>query len=396
MQESVELIRARVVQYYGVPREQVAVVVAPYRICPLGAHIDHQRGRVTAMALDRGVLLAFAPSDAPVVRVRSLDFPGEIAVHLADDVPPRQGDWGDYVRGAARVVRDEWPGQRGFVGITAGRVAEGGLSSSAAVCVAYLLALQQVNQIQVTAVKNIELAQQIENRYLGLQIGILDPSAILLSRANALTVIDCDNVAYELIERPAGTRCFDILIASSGLRKSLVQTDYNRRVEECAAAARQLLAAAGRPQALPHLRRVTVEEYQQYGRCLKGAAARRAAHFFSEMQRVACGAEAWSQGDLNAFGQLISESGASSIHNYQCGAPPLIDLYHILVKAPGVLGARFSGAGFRGCCLALVDSDHAEQAVRYVSDCYTRQHADLAREAWTMLCQPADGARVEV
>ncbi|MBN1442623.1 MAG: hypothetical protein JXA90_07940, partial [Planctomycetes bacterium] len=118
----------------------VRVVFSPYRICPLGAHIDHQLGAVTAMAIDRGVVLAYAPLPSREVRLSSLDFPGEVSFSL-DDVPDRQpDDWGNFPRGAVRALAAKYTVRRGIAGVTAGRLGEGGLSSSAAAGVAYLLA----------------------------------------------------------------------------------------------------------------------------------------------------------------------------------------------------------------------------------------------------------------
>lgn len=388
-----EQLRDRMTQWYGVRSEQVKIVFSPYRICPLGAHIDHQLGTVTAMALDHGVWLAFVPRDAPEVNMRSLDFEGEVHVRFDDVAPPRVADWGNYVRGAILALRRDFGVSEGLVGITAGRVAEGGLSSSAAVGVAYLLALQDVNQLTVTPEQNIALVQRIENHYLGLHIGILDQSAILLSRRNALTVIDCADVTHSLIQWPTSPLPFGILIVFSGLRQSLVGTDYNQRVTECTEAARQLLRAAGRPEDPPRLGSVTPPEYQAHAARLSGPPARRAQHFFSEMERVRRGVAVWNQGDVQTFGKLVTESGASSIHHYECGSPPLIDLYHALIETPGVYGARFSGAGFRGCCLGLIDPARAEEIAARVLRVYARRHPALASSAWSMVCHTDDGAR---
>ena len=99
------------------------------------------------------------------------------------------------------------------------------------------------------------------------------------------------------------------------------------------------------------------------------------------------------KGDLREFGRLITTSGESSIRNYECGAPPLIELYKLLVDTRGVYGARFSGAGFRGCCLALVEPDKADGAAALVRDAYARRYPDLANSAGMMRCQLGDGAR---
>jgi galacturonokinase len=378
----------------GADAAQVRTVFAPYRVCPLGAHIDHQLGRVTAMALDRGVLLAYAPLDQPQARMQSLDFPGETVLRFDDVPPPRPGDWGNYLRGAVCALRERYALRRGLIGLAAGSVSEGGLSSSAAVGVAYLLALEDVNALDVAPIDNVLLDQHIENAYLGLRNGVLDQSAILFSRKDCLTVIDCASLEHAIAPRPKAMPPFEVLIAFSGLRQPLGGTDYNRRVAECAEAAAALLAAAGRPGDEPVLRRLGAEEYAAFRHVLHGAPARRAAHFFSEMERVARGVEAWRRGDLAAFGRLVTDSGRSSIELYECGAPPLVELYRLLVETEGVYGARFSGAGFRGCCLALVEPSRAEAAARHVREAYAARFPDLAGRAGTMICRSDDGARI--
>jgi len=391
---TIKNLKAEVVKRYGADPARVRVVLSPYRICPLGAHVDHQLGQVTAMALDQGVALAYAPAEESRVRLASLDFAGEVEFSL-EEVPPRQeGDWGNYARGAVNALQARYPLVTGIVGVTAGRLGEGGLSSSAAVGVAYLLALEQVNGLEVSKEENIALDQAIENGYLGLRNGILDQSAILLSRRGHLTHIDCRTTRHELIPQAASMPPFVILVAFSGLKQALVSTDYNRRVEECAAAAKALLAAAGREEEKPLLGHLTATEYRAHRQGLSGALARRAAHFFSEVERVARGVEVWRGGDLERFGELMTASGESSIRNYECGCEPLIDLYHILIQTEGVHGARFSGAGFRGCCVALADPEAAAQAGAEVRRAYAQRHPGLAAEAPVLVCAAADGARI--
>ena len=391
-QEQIETLRHSVVARHGVALEQVRVVRSPYRICPLGAHIDHQLGPVTAMAIDQSVLLAYAPSDSPCVRLGSFDFPGAVEFTL-NDVPGRLvDDWGNYPRGAARALQERYQLRRGIVGMTSGSLHGGGVSSSAAVGVAFLLAFEDVNDLQVSPEENIAFDQALENGYLGLRNGILDQGAILLARRNHLTRIDCASGHHENIPQPAALPPFKILLAFSGLRKALVGTDYNRRVEECADAARTLLAAVQRSGGAAVLGAVRPEEYEANKHLLEGGLARRAAHFFSEVDRVGRGIAAWQAGDLPAFGELMTASGASSINNYECGSPPLIDLYHVLVGTEGVYGARFSGAGFRGCCVALVRPKSAENAAERVGEAYRRRHPELAAEASVILCDSADCA----
>ena len=200
------------------------------------------------------------------------------------------------------------------------------------------------------------LDQAIENGYLGLRNGILDQSAILYSHRDHLTSIDCTTGQHSLIPKPESLS-FSILIAFSGIQTALVSTGYNSRVEECAEAAATLLHACQRPDVPQVLGNVSPEEYAMHRRLLEGAPAKRAEHFFTESERVWKGEEAWRSGELARFGELMTESGRSSIENYECGSEPLIDLYEILIRTPGVYGARFSGGGFRGCCVALLEEE---------------------------------------
>jgi galactokinase len=251
-----------------------------------------------------------------------------------------------------------------------------------------------VNGLVASPEENIELDRQIENDYLGLRIGILDQAAILLSRRGYLTRIDCATSQYERIAASPSMPRFRLLLVFSGVEKALVGTDYNRRVDECATAARSLLEAAGCVAEPAVLARVSAADYAAHKRALVGAPARRAAHFFSEVERVDQGIEAWKRGDLVEFGALMTASGSSSIHNYECGSPPLIDLYQILAETDGVFGARFSGAGFRGGCVALVDPNRGAGIAMEVLARYHALHPGLKGAATSVLCDPDDGARI--
>lgn len=391
LSEIAKSMREDLVAEFHVPKEQVHIIRAPYRICPLGAHVDHQGGSVTAMAIDRGVLLAYAPVAGPEVTMISREFPGRVAFSL-DQVPPKiTGDWGNFPRGAVHALQKRFELKNGIVAISSGRLDGGGLSSSAAFGLACLQALEDVNQIRVSASENIQFHSDIENEYLGLRIGILDQSAILLSRARQLTQIDCATMEYERYPGASVAPAFRILIAFSGVKQALTATGYNQRVDECRSAARILLEASGRRDILPVLGNVSRGEYERYRHHLSNESGRRAEHFFSEQDRVHRGIQAWCHGDLATFGQLMTESGWSSIRNYECGAPPLIELFEILLDTPGVLGTRFSGAGFRGCCVAFVHDELAEEACQTVMDRYSRARPELARDAQGFLCDSSNG-----
>ena len=399
-------LKAQMTARYGSPPEQVRLVWSPYRICPLGAHIDHQLGRVMALAIDQGVWLAYVPSGSETVRLSSLVFPDEVSFSLRQSPPKQAGDWGNYARGAALALRNRFAVTQGIHGVTYGRLSGTGLSSSASIGIAYLLALEAVNHLNLCRLDNVQLDQAIENGYLGLNNGILDQSTILFSRKDHLTVIDCravaectpaqlqtaPDLAIRSLPLPASMPHFAILIAFSGRTAALVSTAYNQRVQECMEAAATLLRAAGRDDCSSLLGHVSPAEYAAHRHRLTGPPARRAAHFFTEMQRVEQGIDAWQRGDLITLGRQMIESGWSSTRNYECGSEPLIDLFRIVIDTDGVYGARFSGAGFRGCCIALVNPERATEAIARIQAAYAACQPQLAPNASFSLCASSDGA----
>lgn len=422
-------IREKVVEFYGGDREQVRFVASPYRICPLGAHIDHQGGTVSSMTINRGILLGFVPSTDSQVLLRSGQFKGEVRFRTDDVQLPvvtnyarhpndakdqtrsqEESNWGNYARGALYALQKSgYALTKGIFGVICG--SDGldcsGLSSSAAVGVAYLLAFENANSLHVSPTENIEYDRLIENEYLGLRNGILDQSAILLSSHGCLTYMNCKTKEYRLIQSPSthskhksnNQNGYKILLAFSGLKLALTTNPgYNRRVAECQEAASFLLQAGGYEEVEPILSNVELAVYETYKGQLQPSLAKRAAHYFSENRRVRKGLEAWASGNMQEFGKLVSESGLSSIQNYECGCEPLIQLYEILMRAPGVYGARFSGAGFRGCCVAIVDADRAQEAAAYVKTEYSKLQPLLASQMdpkrAVIICDTGDCARV--
>ena len=258
---------------------------------------------------------------------------------------------------------------------------------------AYLLALEEVNRIRVTDEQNIRLDQAIENGYLGLNNGIMDQAAILRSRKDHLSVIDCKTGQCGRLPKAEHSAPFTWLLVFSGIREQLMLTQFNTRVAECVEAARMMLDAIGRKDVDPRLGNVQQPEYEMLRETLPPHLRSRADHFFTERTRVHAGAAAWQVGDIEQLGRLISESGASSIENYESGSPALIDLYEILADTPGVFGTRFSGAGFRGCCIALVDPAQVDAISEHVLERYTAKQGGPAKHAEVIRVETDNGAR---
>ena len=392
----VDRLSAEAAAFAGVPTREVRVVRSPYRICPLGAHVDHQLGRVTGMAIDRCILLAFTPTDDGTVRLASRDFEGLTEFALASAAETSLEEWCRYSAGAVLALQSAGiPIETGIAGVIEGELPIGGLSSSAAVSIAYLLALEAVNGAAVSPEENIRLEQYIENEHVGLNNGILDQSTILLSERDRLLVIDCADETWELVSAPEDAPDFGIVVAYSGVSAALTSTGYNQRVAECREAATRLLEIAGLCSPTePRLRHVPPEVFEAYGGKLPDDLRRRARHYFTENARVLAGREAWVRGDIVGFGELINESGRSSVEDYECGGPELVTLYEVLRRIEGVYGARFSGGGFRGSCIGLYRLGAEEGIGAAVDQAFPAAHPHIADTYEVHVCRSDDGANL--
>ncbi|MBQ3477295.1 MAG: GHMP kinase [Clostridia bacterium] len=378
-------------------RDPDGVAFCPYRISPLGAHIDHQYGKINGLALDKGIHIAFSPKRNGVVELKSLNFPKRAQFHVNGIPEQKVGDWADHMRGAAKMLGEKYPLRTGLSAVIEGTLPVGGLSSSAAVIIAFLTALAQVNGIALGEWETIMMAKAAENRYVGVNCGKLDQSCEVLCRKDQLLYMDCRDDSYELIPMNPAMKPFRIAVLFSGLERSLATSAYNLRQDECKAAAYSLLAWAGMEYGKfgdTRLRDVPVEVFETYKDRLPGSFLKRATHYFTEIARAEAGAEAWRRGDLDAYGQLVFESGRSSVENYECGCPELITMYDIMTVTDGIYGGRFSGAGFKGCCMALIDPDKAEDVQRTVTEKYLRAYPHLEGKYSFHLCDSADGVQL--
>lgn len=364
----------------------------PHRVCPLGAHVDHQHGLITGFALDKGITFHYEPSKE--VCLESLTFPGRMTFPI-HRVPPRQGNWGDYLRGAVRALWARYELKNGITGIFEGSLPVGGLSSSAALIISFLRALCRVNGLNISPQELIHAAFEAETEYVGVQVGILDQSCTVYSRKGRLLFLDTQDESYELIPSPANLPPFEIAVFFSGIERSLTSSAFNVRVDELKAAAYALKGWSGMEYgdfSETRLRDVPVEVYERYRDRLPENWRKRAEHFYSELRRVQEGVKAWRAGDLGAFGALVFASGASSIHLYETGSDELKRIYELMLQTPGVYGGRFSGAGFKGCCMALVDPTQKEEITGRITAGYLKTFPHLQSKFSIHFCQTADGA----
>lgn len=167
-------------------------IFSPYRVCPLGAHVDHQHGLVTGFAIDKGVDLWFNPSNDGHVHLESRTFDGTIDFDVTQASLMKQHNWGDYARGAKYALRKRFNLKYGIEGIIQGSLPVGGLSSSAAVLIAYVMALAKANGIELEPFEIVKTASEAEREYIRLSNGLLDQACIVLGKKDGLLFLDCD------------------------------------------------------------------------------------------------------------------------------------------------------------------------------------------------------------
>ncbi len=371
-------------------------IFSPYRVCPLGAHVDHQHGLVTGFAIDKGVDLWFNVREDGMVKLSSKTFDGDVEFEIDKASQIKEKHWGDYARGAKYALRKRFELKKGIEGVIQGSLPVGGLSSSAAVLIAYVMAFAKANDIELKPFEVVKIASEAEREYIGLNNGLLDQACIALGKKDGLLFLDCDSNEYRIIKRNPEMPEFEIGIFFSGLTRSLVNSDYNLRVFECKTAAWNMLAykeAPLKPFDKTFLREVPKTTFDETRDMMPSRFARRAEHFYSEYRRVRQGVTAWETGNLQLFGKLSFDSCESSIHNYECGSPELIAIYKAMRGLEGVFGGRFSGAGFKGAVIALVDPKHKDEIEKTVTENYLAEFPEYEKSFKVFWVKPDDGAR---
>lgn len=372
------------------------VAFCPYRVCPIGAHSDHNLGKITGLAIDKGIHIAYSPKHNGVVELASLQFEKRAQWHVNSVPEMKENDWADYLRGATIALGQRVPLRVGLSGVIEGTLPIGGLSSSAAVIISFLSALCAVNGVRLTEQEMILTALAAENNYVGVSCGKLDQSCEVYAKKNHLLYLDTRDDSYELIPTNPAMKPYKIAIFFSGIERTLAGSKFNMRVDEARSAAYALKAYAGMEYGKFHesnLRDVPREVFETYRDRLPKEWAKRASHWYTEFERVEKGAEAWRRGDIDTYGRLSFESGRSSIYDWETGSEELKKLYEIMTVTDGIYGGRFSGAGFKGCCMALIDPAYEEQIVSQVTAAYLKAFPALTGKYSAYVCESADGVK---
>lgn len=362
------------------------IVRAPGRVNLIGEHTDYNDGFVLPIAIDQDVRFAVtARHEDRAVHLHSVDF-GEDTVFDLDHVErDPQHSWGNYVRGIAVELTGYGVLLRGMQGVMQGNVPVGsGLSSSAATTVAAGLAFLVMSQQEVEPPCLAELAQEAENHFMGVHVGIMDPFASRMGHPGHAIFLDCRTKQYDLVPIPGDDYVF--VVANSRQSRELAGSAYNERRGQCEAAVAELSKHAP---GITALRDVTREQLEAARGALDPVVYRRARHVVTENARVLQAVDALRSGDLPAFGRLMNESHDSLRDDYEVSSPALDSLVNAARSVDGCLGSRLTGAGFGGCTVSLVRLDRVDRFRERVAEAYRR---DCGKDAELYVTRPAAGA----
>jgi galactokinase len=336
-------------------RPTARVVRAPGRVNLIGEHTDYNDGFVLPAAIGLGIAIAYVPTDDRRVELL-LSATGERATVDLDAIGERAGTWVDYVAGTAWALAAGGVPLTGFRGALASDLPTGaGLSSSAALelVTAWALAGDRPPTLEPLALARI--CQTAENRYVGVQSGLMDQFASACGVAGSALFLDCRTLENRTVPIPDGLR---IIVCHSGVTHHHGGGEYNTRREECDRAVAALSALESRP--LRALRDVDADMLRRWAGRLDPVERRRAEHIVGENARVLETEAAMRSGDLPAIARLFAESHASMRDLFEITTPEMDTLVEIAATTPGVVAARMTGGGFGGCTVNLVHPDGIE------------------------------------
>lgn len=366
---------------------------APGRVNLLGEHVDYNEGIVMPAAIDRAVHLTFSAIEGHLTSLFALDLNEQVQFDTekleekrdasGNPLPP----WALYPAGVAWALQKAGYSVTGMQAVYSSNIPIGaGLSSSAAVEVGFALAWQVLGGWQVDRLKLAQLCQQAENQYVGVACGLMDQFASANGVNGHALYLDMRSLECWPAPLPEGTA---VVIADSGIRRSLTNSAYNERRAACEQAVALLQAY------MPHihsLRDVSPTEFAAYSVYLPAVIRKRAEHVVKEIARVESAYSALLRQDKRAFGALMYAGHASLRDLYEVSLPELDTLVALTRDLPGCLGARLTGAGFGGCTVNLVEKENVGEFIEGLKEKYQPASGKTAQ---VYCCEAVDGVSLE-
>lgn len=367
-------------------------VSAPGRVNLLGEHVDYNQGVVLPAAIDRRVQLQAKPLHERVLHLHAVDLPGDVEISL-DKLEKKQDlsgsplpGWALYPAGVAWALQQLGLDPLGMdVTYTSDIPIGAGLSSSAAVEVAFAKMWQAASGWQLDLVDLALAAQRAEIKYVGVNCGAMDQVTSACGLKDHILKIDMRSLEVEPIPLPKN---ISIIIADTGIPHNLANSEYNERRHACERAVKILNKWLP---GIQSLRDVTLADFNRLVLRLPGLPDQirtYTRYVIEEMVRVEQGIRCLKESNIVDFGRLMLATHNSLRIQYMVSIPELDALVDIARNLPGCWGARLTGAGFGGCTVNLVEEQKADEFIRRLSEGYTRL---TQKTAVIYACRASDG-----
>ena len=341
---------------------------APGRINLIGEHIDYNGGLVFPAPITLGTYALVSKREDTLVKAYSMNFKdlGVVTFDLNDLTYDPKHDWVNYIKGVAKILAEDGsPVPSGLNLVVFGDIPNGsGLSSSASLEMLTTYIFKDLFGFNLSPVDSALLGKKVENLYIGVNSGIMDQFAIALGKKDHAVLLNCESLDYGYFPIKLEDHC--IVIMNTNKRRELADSKYNERRSECESALAKLQSVLH----APNLCALTLAELEEHKNLLTDIEYRRAHHVITENERVKQATECLKANNLEEFGKLLNASHYSLCHDYEVTGKELDALVEAAWEAPGIVGARMTGAGFGGCSLAIVKKDVAQAFTQYVGKKY--------------------------
>ena len=362
------------------------IVSAPGRVNLIGEHTDYNDGFVLPMAIDRKICLGGSRREDQEVRLYSLNF--QELTRFPITSLEKEGKWADYIKGVIDEFLKTGAQLNGFDAVLYGDVPlGGGLSSSAAIEVAAAFFLAQLNDIEIAPEEMAKLCQRAENRFVGMNCGIMDQFISRLGQKGYALYLDCRDLSYQQI--PFELDRYVVVICNSRMKRQLVNSAYNERRAQCEEGVRRLSTKLG---GIKALRDVSSDQLDTYQSLLPPVVYQRCKHVITENERVTEAVAVLQRGDLTRFGHLLNQSHESLRDDYEVSCAEIDTLVEIAQQVQGTIGSRITGGGFGGCTVSIVQESALEKFTTTILAEYAKRTGIIAE---IYVSRAEDGARVE-
>jgi galactokinase len=346
------------------------VYFSPGRVNLIGEHTDYNGGNVFPCALTIGTYALVTKRSDKKVLVSSLNFKelGIIEFNLENMVYDKAHDWANYPKGVIKTFENHgFNITNGFEILFYGNIPNGsGLSSSASIEVLMGVILNETFNLNIDMVDIVKMCQEAENKFIGVNCGIMDQFAIGMGKDNCAILLDCNTLNYSYSN--INMEGYKIVIANTNKKRGLADSKYNERRSECEDA----LAKIQKVKNIKALGELTEEEFEEVKDCIGDPIKiKRAKHAVYENRRTLKAVKALEENDLTLFGKLMNASHVSLRDDYEVTGIELDTLVALAWETEGVIGARMTGAGFGGCTVNIIKEDCIDAFIEKVKKAYT-------------------------